>query len=120
MTWIFRRQRDLAELERDLAADPVLRTLTDLFPRPPEPGADRTPATDTRAARLVSRLLNPTWYAVGLVVALIGLGCCLVAAPTHQPALAVAGVVLAACAVPFLAMSRRDLRAREPERAGRR
>jgi hypothetical protein len=74
----------------------------------------------SRAARLADRLTEPTWYAAGLVVALIGLACCVLAAPTEQPVLAVVGVVVAMCGVPFLAMSRHDLRAREPERAGRR
>lgn len=120
MTWTDRRQRDQVELERDLADDPVLRTLTGLFPRPADPRPDTTPAKRSRAARLVGRLSNPTWYAAGLVVALIGLACCVLAAPTGQPVLAVVGVVVALCGVPFLAMSRHDLRPREREGAGRR
>lgn len=119
MTLSGRRRRDLAELERDLSADPAIQALADLFPVPPEP--ERTPATG-RAPRRRRRDLVP--YLVAVAVALGGLVCCVVAAPADEPILTVAGAVLALGAVTFLVAVPRhgaEIRdARLPEDAGRR
>jgi hypothetical protein len=104
-----RRQREQADLARELDADPVLRALVELFPRPPDPA----PGAPRR--RLPNPLPPPARYPIGLVAALAGLVCCFLAAPADQPALAVVGVVLALGAVPFLAVSPRE--SRVPERA---
>ncbi|HEX3649241.1 MAG TPA: hypothetical protein VHV49_12500 [Pseudonocardiaceae bacterium] len=111
MTLSGRRESDLADLERDLSTDPALRALTGLFPRPPEPRRDQRQPTDEAPTRKRPGL--PTVLGA-VLVALGGLLLCVLAAPTDEPFLAAAGVVLSLCAVMFLATVPRRNEAREP------
>lgn len=97
-------RRRMSGIDKELSADPLLRAIADLFPTPPRETVERQAARarHRRRSRLGALVagMPPTAPSVALcvLVAVLGLVCCAIAAPLHVAVVASAGAILAACA----------------------
>ncbi len=92
--------RRMSGIDKELSADPLLRAVADLFPTPPRETAEprAMAARKRRRRRLRDGLPAPApSVAWCVLVAVLGLVCCAIAAPLHVPVVASAGAVLSAC-----------------------
>lgn len=98
----YRDRLALSVMDRELSADPVLRAVAGLFPRPPADQSARgavgqqrrTDKTRRTSAHVISR---PSTFAVlSIVGSALGLVCCVLGVTMHLQAAVSAAVILAA------------------------
>lgn len=108
MTLSYRECHIASALDEELAADPRLRAVVDLFAEPPpcragwmpdRPRRSRTADAPSPGARPTSGIV------LSVVVTLLGLLCCALTAALRLPAVASAGAVLATCAATAFAVA---------------
>lgn len=119
MTLSYSEQRKLAAIDRSLSHDPTLRALASLFAQSIPSSAGRVPRAlrGHQPSHPVADLSQPAHRYTALLVLTgvamaAGAVCALVAAPLNLMAVAMAGILLGACAgVSFVALwVRREIR----------